>query len=222
MKRTLLPLLALSAAALAHAQGPTTLSGSLFNDGVGRGLIGRRTASKKGDILTILVSEVMKGSYSASTTTSKKDSTTIDKSNLPLVDLFANKALNQILSPAIAAGPRAIINAMTGAQSVGGSSSMSGSGTSTTTGDFSGTLSVVVTEVDANGNLHIEGHRDVRVNKETQRLTLVGIVRVDDISADNTVPSSKVANADIKADGKGAVAEKTKRGIFSRILEWLL
>ena len=53
-------------------------------------------------------------------------------------------------------------------------------------------------------------------------MTLTGIVRLDDVAIDNTVASEKIANVDLKADGKGAVADKTREGILTKILGWLL
>lgn len=204
----------------ALGQGPATIPGTLFNDSASNGLIGRRTAHRKGDILTIRVNEVMKGQYAASTTTSKTEAATVNKVSIPLVDVFAGPVLGSILG-AQAGTPQKIINGLLGGGNTGGSQSTTGTGTATTSGQFSATLSVVVTDVDANGNLHIEGSRDVQVNKEIQKMILTGIVRQDDILPDNSVPSEKIANANIKADGKGAVADKTRRGLLGKILDWL-
>lgn len=203
------------------AQGPTTLgASSLVNLGAFNDPILRRTAHRKGDVLTVVVNEVMQGQYAASTTTSKTESASVDKVSLPIVDVFAGPVLGHILGKQ-AGTPRKILNGLLGGGATGGKSSSAGSGAATTNSQFAATLSVVVTEVDANGNLHVEGSRFIRVNKETQKMTLTGTVRQDDVTLDNTVPSEKIANADIKADGKGAVADKTRRSFIGRILDWL-
>lgn len=207
--------------ALATAQIPTTIgAGSLFNDKSDRPVFGRRTASRKGDILTIRVREVMKGQYAASTTTSKKEAATVNKVSIPLVDVFAGPVLGNILGSQ-AGTPQKLINGLLGGGNTGASQSSSGSGSTNTSGDFTATLSVIVVDVDANGNLHIEGSRDIQVNKEMQKIVLTGVVRQDDVTPDNTVPSEKIANANIKADGKGAVADKTRRSLIGKILDWL-
>jgi flagellar L-ring protein precursor FlgH len=216
---TLAPLSLLSLTA--SAQVPTTVGpGSLFNDKSDRPVFARRTASRKGDILTIRVREVMKGQYAASTTTSKKEAATVNKVNIPLVDVFAGPVLGNILGSQ-AGIPQKIINGLLGGGNTGASQSTSGSGTTSTSGDFTATITVKVVDVDANGNLHIEGTRDVQVNKEMQKIVLTGVVRQDDVSTENTVPSEKIANVDIKADGKGAVADKTRRSLVGKILDWL-
>ena len=205
-----------------RAQAPTSLGGSsLFNDAAGQGLIARRTATKKGDLLTVRVRQVMKGSYSASTNTSKTEKGTLNATSLPLFDIFAGPVVGNILGSQ-AGLPQRLLKSLTGAASTGGSETFVGSGNTLTAGDFSATLSVLVTDVEHNGNLRVEGFSFVRVNKEVQRITLTGVVRLDDVAPDNTVASEKIANVDLKADGKGAVAGKTRQGILGKILGWLL
>jgi flagellar L-ring protein precursor FlgH len=202
------------------AQGPATVPGSLFNDSASSGVIGKRTAHHKGDTLLIRVNEVMQGQYAANTATSKTEAAATDKTNLPIVDVFAGPFLGGILGRQ-AGLPQKIINGVLGANSTGGKQSSTATGKSDTNSQFSATLSVIVTDVDPNGNLHIQGTRDVRINKETQKILLTGLVRQDDILPDNTVPSERVANAEIKADGKGPVAENTRRSFLSKILDFL-
>lgn len=220
MKKPLILSLSLALSALGFAQGPSTVSGSLFNDSASPGLLMRRTARKKGDILTIRVNEVMKGQYAASTATTKTEAATANKVSIPILDVFAGPVLGNILGSQ-AGTPQKIINGILGGGSTGGNEASSGTGTSSTNSQFSTNLSVMVTEVDSAGNLHIEGFRNIRVNKETQKMVLTGIVRPDDVASDNSVPSEAIANAEIKADGKGAVAEKTRKSFLSKILDWL-
>lgn len=72
-----------------------------------------------------------------------------------------------------------------------------------------------------NGNLVINGNRMITVNDEKQILEISGIVRPEDLSADNTVLSSLVADAQIKYAGKGAVSEKARLGFISRLLSMM-
>ena len=67
------------------------------------------------------------------------------------------------------------------------------------------TVSCLVTEVLANGNLRIEGRQDITVNHENQYIVLSGIIRPEDISPQNAVRSSKMADARIEYSGEGDV-----------------
>ena len=203
------------------AQGPMTVgSGSLFNPTAENPGFLRRTAWRKGDILRIKVNEVVKGQFSANTSVNRTEAANVDKINVPLLDAFAGPVLGNILG-AQAGTPRKVINGLLGGGKTGGTYTSSGGGTADNNSALSAALSVHVVDVDANGNLHIEGYRDIRVNKETQRLTLTGVVRVDDVGLDNAVASDRIADAEIKADGKGSIAAKTRRGILGKILDWL-
>lgn len=193
------------------------MSGSLFDEASARGLIARRTASRKGDVLTILVREVSKGQLNASTTTSRTEAASVGAVSIPILDVFAGPVLGSVMG-GISRAAKSILKGAT----TGGKASDAGSGITIRNSDYSTTMSVLVTDVDANGNLHIEGSRFVQINKELQKMTLTGIVRPDDVTIDNTVASSRIANADIKADGTGAVADKTRRSLLGKILDWLL
>ena len=67
----------------------------------------------------------------------------------------------------------------------------------------------------------IEGARLVKVNNETQNLVLTGIVRPDDVRSDNTVASENLANAEIKSEGIGLIVDRQRRGLLTRLLDWL-
>jgi flagellar L-ring protein precursor FlgH len=67
----------------------------------------------------------------------------------------------------------------------------------------------------------IEGTRMVKVNKEDQAITFAGIVRADDVRADNTVLSENIAEVRITNVGKGLISDRQRRGIITRILDWL-
>ena len=98
---------------------------------------------------------------------------------------------------------------------------MRGSGRSTRKGDLTGTLTVRVAEVLPNGNLVINGERVIIVNDEKQIMQVTGIVRPDDVSSENTVLSTHVADAQIKYSGRGSMSEKAKLGLVSRLLSML-
>lgn len=94
-------------------------------------------------------------------------------------------------------------------------------GTLTNTNKVNAKLTTTVTEVKPNGSMVITGTQTIKQNNEEQKITITGIVRPDDIAADNTVLSTYVADAQIKIDGKGPVANKQRQGILSQILNIL-
>jgi flagellar L-ring protein precursor FlgH len=101
------------------------------------------------------------------------------------------------------------------------SRSGNGSGQTTRTGTLTTTLSVVVKDVLPNGTLRVEGTRIVGVNRETQRVTFSGLVRPEDVTADNSVASTPVASVEVRYDGKGIVGDTQRPGILSRIFKFL-
>jgi flagellar L-ring protein precursor FlgH len=76
-------------------------------------------------------------------------------------------------------------------------------------------------EVLANSDLAIVGHQDIRVNGESQSITLTGVVRQRDIGENNTVLSGRIAGADIRFDGEGFVADKSRPGWITQFLTLL-
>jgi flagellar L-ring protein precursor FlgH len=83
------------------------------------------------------------------------------------------------------------------------------------------TVACVVVEVMKNGNLVIEGSKNVAVNREVSRIYVKGVVRSRDISYDNTVSSLKLANATVELKGQGPLWNNQRRGFFTRLLDWV-
>jgi len=98
---------------------------------------------------------------------------------------------------------------------------MSGDSSSTRTYSLKTRVSCIVTEVQDNGNLVIEGYRDLKTHDENLKLTLRGVIRPRDVSYDNTISSTKVANPELLVEGKGSLSRVQKPGLITQILQAL-
>lgn len=169
-----------------------TLNTNLFSDNRARGI---------GDIVTVKISESteISGTEDSSAESSNSHSLNVDTSNF----LTKVKDISGYL-PNITADT---------------SHSFSGKGDYESNRNINLELTAVVTEILANGNLIIEGNRDVNINGEKYNIKLSGIVRPIDISIDNEIQSTSIANANITLEGKGFLTRAGKRGWWNRIRE---
>lgn len=172
----------------------TADAASLWGDGA-RNMFTDRKASQVGDLLTILISENATTSTTKSTSNSKSGSQNIN----------AGTGVFRFLMAAGASG----------------SDNFKANGNATDTNTATGTVTVTVTEVMENGNFVVEGTQSIWNNKNEHKITLRGIVRPEDITFKNTIPSSKVADATLKFDGKGPLNAKQRQGILTQIFNIL-
>lgn len=156
-----------------------------------RSLFADRRAHAPGDLLTVLISEVASMSTQAQTQLRKGESAS--------ANLLQRDGELQLAS-------------------VGFDSQFAGGGQMERSGTLLARLSMQIDSIDANGNLLVSGEQLIVVNNEKQRIRVTGLVRPDDISADNTIPSWRVAGANIQLLGDGILTKKARPGI----LTWLL
>jgi flagellar L-ring protein precursor FlgH len=88
-------------------------------------------------------------------------------------------------------------------------------------GKFETRLTAVVLDVKSNGTLLIEGRRAVHIDGDLKEMRVRGFVRPIDIAGDNTIPSNRIANAEVRYDAEGSRAEAIEKNWFERALDFL-
>ena len=185
-----------------------TPDGSLWVEtGTTSALFADRRACKPGDVITVEVIEEAKAKKTASTTTKRSSST----------DASVN-ALLGIVKSVTDHNPDMGSSFGIGAAT---DNSYAGQGETLREGSLTTTFTVRVMQVLPNGHLVIAGSRSVKVNNEVQILALRGLVDPRDISVDNSVESTKIAEAQIEFFGQGVVGDKQHPGWLQRGLDWV-
>jgi flagellar L-ring protein precursor FlgH len=103
----------------------------------------------------------------------------------------------------------------------GGQESFDGGGSAARSGKLVATLSARVINVLDSGNLLIEGRRTIKLNDERQNIFVRGVIRPKDVGRNNVVSSAAISDAQIVYEGKGPLSEKSRPGVFTRLLDWL-
>jgi flagellar L-ring protein precursor FlgH len=97
-----------------------------------------------------------------------------------------------------------------------GSDAFSGAGSSAQSNSLAGSLTVTVIDVQANGNLVVQGDKTLKLNQGDEFVHISGVVRSADIATNNTVTSDKLADARISYSGKGVVDSSNHMGWLAR------
>lgn len=184
------------------APPPAATGGSLYASST-RGFFEDDTASRVGDVIVIRIDERDSASRDASTQLAKSSE---DAKSVTNAFGLVNKLKERLPS----VDPAALF----GASSEGG---FKGSGQIQRKGTLNATLPVRVRAVLPNGDLYVEGTKVVMVGAEEQHLYVSGVIRPDDIDYDNSVPSSRIADAEIEYTGRGDVSDQQRPGFMARI-----
>jgi len=181
---------------------PVPVDGSIFSSSPGYSLYGDRTAHQAGDILTIVLQERTQSSKSAAVDMTK--------------DSEASMSEPTVLGTAISAANLSMETNPKFERDFGSSSGADQSNSLT------GNISVTVSEVLPNGLLRIRGEKWLTLTESDEYVRVSGLVRPQDISVDNTVLSTKIADARFSYSGTGDLADVNRQGWLSRFFssEW--
>ena len=175
--------------------GGTVEAKSLWSDNASMSLFADKKARNVGDILTIVISETTTQTAEKSRTNSKSGSLTVNNGT-GIFDFIK-------------------------AFSASGSDAFQADGSATDTSRFTGQITVTVVEVLPNDNMIVEGTQSIWQHRDEHKITLRGVVRRDDVTINNTVPSTRVADATLKFDGKGPLNAKQRQGILTQLFNFM-
>jgi flagellar L-ring protein FlgH len=179
---------------------------SLWRNG-SRAFFKDQRAARIGDLLTVTVNITDKANIANETQrsrTNKEDSGITDFIGAKTLGVQAQKVL-----------PGRILTADSTASS-------DGKGSVTRQEALQTNVAAVVTQVLPNGNLVVEGKQEIRVNFEIRELIVAGIVRPEDIQSDNTIDSSKIAQARIAYGGRGQITDVQQPRYGQQVMDVLL
>jgi flagellar L-ring protein precursor FlgH len=158
-----------------------------------------------GDVITVNVSVADTAKMQNTTSRSRTNS-----ENANLTNFFG---LEKVVTPAF--DPTSVVK-------MGSDNSNVGAGSIQRAESISMTLAALVAQVLPNGNLVIDGHQQVRVNNELRDMRLSGIVRREDITQDNTVNLSQIAEARVIYGGLGTMSDVQQPRYGSQLLDILM
>lgn len=176
---------------------PQRTEGSLYQDSYGMSLFDDRKAHYVGDVITVTLSEK---------TVSKKSSGVAVKKDSS-VDMDAGTILGGVAPAYKGLGLET---------SIGQNRTFGGDADADQSNSLEGNITVTVAEILPNGNLIVRGEKWITLNRGDEFIRISGIVRPEDIAPDNTIISTRLANAKISYSGTGALADSQSMGWMSR------
>lgn len=175
-------------------------NGSIFQQGRSVRLFEDSKAFRIGDLLSITLSESTNASKSAATNTTKDSEIgTSATALLGVIPTFKNDPF--------------LTNTLNSERD------FTGSGDSAQSNSLTGEIAVTVANILPNGTLVVRGEKIIGLNQGSEYIRISGLVRPQDVSANNVVQSRKLANARIYYGGGGAIAESNTKGWLSRLFD---
>lgn len=179
---------------------------SLWRNG-SRAFFKDQRAHQVGDILTVTVNFTDKANIANETQRSRTN-----KEDSGVSDFLGSKLLSGSAAKVL---PGKLLTADSTASS-------DGKGSVQRQENLQTSVAAVVTQLLPNGNLVVEGKQEIRVNFEIRELVVAGIVRPEDIQSDNTIDSSKIAQARIAYGGRGQITDVQQPRYGQQVLDILL
>ena len=164
-----------------------------------RSMYADNTATRIGDIVTIVVSESSQLASSVKLSTSKESNMSNDFAQLLFKGILQRKG--ETPSTDLAVGPN----------------THEGSGSLDNSHSITAQISVQVVDTLPNGNLVLEGVRVLTYAGETYYMLTQGICRPDDVAVDNSISSSRIADARIEVVAEGSLTEAERQGWMTRM-----
>lgn len=184
-------------------EGQPLSSGSAWQDR-SRGLFADFRASMTGDLVTIRIDENPRAIGDAATDMDRESGF-----ELGVGGLFGLVAALQSAYPDL--DPSRLVSLMS-------STNFSGQGNTSRSSNIEAEVAVRVRRVLPNGDLFIEGTKVLLVNAEELHIYVSGVIRPQDIAPDNSVPSSRIADAEIEFTGRGDLTQNQRVGWLQQIL----
>ncbi len=178
--------------------------GSIYDPSRGpRSAIADKTARKPGDLVTIIIKEEQVVKNQETSNLSKATDLDYQLTNFDLrPNLFSTL-------PSLAASS---------------SDSFSGTANYQKNGTFEARITAIVIDVLPNGNMVVQGRREIRVDNETKLIEFSGMIRSFDVKPNNTIESQLVAEAKISYQGTGDLTDSTNRSgigrFFHSVIAW--
>src|SRR5690625_4308764 len=176
---------------------PKQVNGSIYQAGHDVRLYDDRIARRVGDLVTVVFEESTNAKKGASTNISKDSDT-----NLGVPIIF---------------GRPVTVDGNPISASASARRGFEGDATSDQSNLFKGVLSSTVIAVQPNGNMVIQGHKKITLNRDDEYVTITGVYRREDVQPDNSISSQRIANAQISYTGTGELADANSMGWLSRI-----
>jgi flagellar L-ring protein FlgH len=168
-------------------------NGAIYQVGHYSPLTSGLRAGQVGDVLTVTLMERTNASKTNSANTGRNGSIGITPPTTGPLSIFDPSDVN-----------------------FGGTQSFKGKGDAAQSNALSGEITVTVAEIYPNGTMLVRGEKLITLNRGDESVQLSGIVRAADISADNRVASTRIANAHISYTGKGEIASTSRQGWLQR------
>lgn len=172
-------------------------TGSLFKENYVNNIYSDSKAHRIGDIISVILSESTQAKKNAKTELKKENNSTLD----PIVGL---------------GGTPVTFNGNTAQFGINQTSKFKGDAKADQGNSLSGDISVHVLRVLPNGNLMIRGEKWITLNNGDEYIRLTGVIRAKDINSNNTILSTKIANARIQYSGTGSFADVNEQGWLTK------